>query len=295
MLKTWGYEPVMARDGDEALARLLADDAPMLALIDWMMPGLDGVDVVRQLRARKPEPYTYVILLTARSLRRDVLAGLDAGADDYQVKPYDQLELRTRLRVGVRVIRAQAQVIAAREQLREQAKRDPLTGLHNRTAALERLDRELNRSKRTGAALSVLVIDLDRFKQVNDQRGHLVGDEVLRGVATRMAGALRSYDLVGRYGGEEFLVVLPDTPLEDGRRLGERLLRAIAEPTETAVGPITLGASIGLASTEGWGDELELEDIIRAADAAMYRAKDTGRGCLVASPGPRPVEVHQLS
>lgn len=295
MLKTWGYDPVMARDGDEALARLRAPDAPALAVIDWMMPGRDGIDVIRELRLKKPEPYTYVLLLTARSLRRDVLAGLDAGADDYLVKPYDQIELRTRLRVGVRVVKAQAQVIAAREQLREQAKRDGLTGLHNRTAALERLDEELNRAKRTGAPLSVMVVDLDHFKAVNDRLGHLVGDDVLRGVAQRMAGALRSYDLVGRYGGEEFLVVLPDTPLDDGLRLGERLLEAIGEPTETSAGPVTLGGSIGLASTEGWGAELELEDMIRAADAAMYRAKDAGRSRVVASPGPRPVEVGKLS
>jgi len=295
VLESWGYQPIAARDGDEALARLLEPNGPTLALVDWMMPGLDGVDVIQKLRALRPEPYTYVILLTARALRRDVLQGLEAGADDYLVKPYDQLELRTRMQVGVRVVKAQAAVIEAREQLREQAKRDPLTGLHNRTAVMERLELELNRSKRTGCPVSVLLIDLDHFKAVNDQHGHLVGDEVLRGVAQRMAAAVRSYDMVGRYGGEEFLVVLPDTPLLDGRRLSERLLEAVSDPTATDEGPMRLSASIGLASTEGWGEDLSLEDLIRAADAAMYHAKDAGRGRIEVSPTPDTPKVVQLS
>src|SRR5579871_725939 len=186
MLTKWGYEVVIGRDGIEALDILQQENAPRLAILDWMMPGLDGVEVCRRVRAGRSEPYIYILLLTARNDSQDVVEAIDAGADDYLTKPFNTLELRARLRAGRRIIELQEELLVAREALRQQAMHDGLTGLLNRTAILGVLQQELARANRDNQSVSILMVDLDHFKQINDSLGHLAGDAVLEEAAVRM-------------------------------------------------------------------------------------------------------------
>ncbi len=163
-LRKWGYDVVVACDGGEALEALQRDDTPQLAILDWMMPGLTGPEVCRKIRQRAHEPYTYILLLTSKSQKEDLIEGMEAGADDYITKPFDQHELQVRLRAGTRLVDMQAELLAAREALREQATRDSLTHLWNRNSILEILDRELSRSLRESGPIGVVIVDLDHFK-----------------------------------------------------------------------------------------------------------------------------------
>ena len=273
----WGYEPILCEDGPAAREVLQRADAPKLAILDWMLPGVHGVDLCREIRARGHEPYIYVILLTSRTTKEDFLEGMGAGADDYVVKPCDAHELRVRLRAGRRILDLQDELIAAREALREQATHDPLTHLWNRAVILEMLSQELERERRGEAPLSVVMLDLDHFKQVNDTYGHGTGDAVLRETARRMKSGLRTYDMVGRYGGEEFVIVLPGCDAAAAHNLAERVRTQLcATAIDTAEGPVSVTCSAGVASTTGlaWMDPAEL---LGAADAALYRAKANGR------------------
>src|SRR5580692_2076088 len=227
MLIKWGYDPVIARDGAEALRALEAKDAPRLAILDWMMPGLDGVEICRRVRAAGREPYVYILLLTARTESQDLVEGMEAGADDYLTKPFVAHELRVRLRAGQRILDLQSELVAAREALRVQATHDNLTGIANRGSILDSLQTELSRASRERRPIAVLMADVDRYKQVNDTRGHQAGDAVLREVAHRMKSVMRNYDAVGRYGGEEFVVVLPGGDGDGALAQAERIRDAI--------------------------------------------------------------------
>src|SRR5262245_14083705 len=273
-LRRWGYEVLIAGDGVEALRILQQPDSPKLAILDWLMPGMDGVQICREIRRHRNEPYTYILLLTGKNTRCDVIQGLDAGADDYVIKPYDPQELQVRLRTGKRILYLQEQLIAARESLREQATHDSLTGVWNRAAVFELLANELARQRRHGGSVALVLVDLDRFKQVNDIHGHLVGDEVLRGAAIAMQKCTRRYDAVGRFGGEEFILVLPGCDKMNALSHAERVRTAIGEVAiDTPTGRVQVTASLGvtLAPTDRDVDACRL---IRAADAALYRAKN---------------------
>jgi two-component system, cell cycle response regulator len=277
MLTKWGYEVVTAGDGDEAWRILQSPEAPRMAILDWMMPGQDGVEVCRRLRLAGREPYTYVLLLTARSDSQDLVEAIDAGADDYLTKPFNSSELRARLRAGRRIVELQEQLLEAQETLRQRATYDSLTGLLNRSAILEILRQELARAGREAQPFSILMVDLDHFKQVNDQHGHLAGDDVLREAAHRMKFAIRCYDSIGRYGGEEFLVVIPGCDAAGAWVLGERLRQAIGceqFTVEEARFPMT--CSIGCA-TQPQGVPYDTDPLIRLADCALYEAKEQGR------------------
>jgi diguanylate cyclase (GGDEF)-like protein len=278
-LEKWGYQVEVVADGEQALARLTAEDPPRLAILDWMMPGEDGVEVCRAVRAQCAEPYVYIILLTGRSSTEDLVEALDAGADDFITKPFQPLELEVRLRVGRRSVDLHFELIEAREALREQATRDSLTGIWNRRAVLEVLERELARAQRhlDLGRLGVMLADLDHFKQINDTYGHPVGDEVLREVAARMRRFTRPYDTVGRYGGEEFLVVLADCGDEGVSSVADRLRRCIADtPIATAAGELEVTMSAGVVAA--YGDmEASADSLIVLADQALYRAKQRGR------------------
>src|SRR6202035_5386162 len=206
LLTKWGYEVVSAEDGKAAWGLLNVPDAPRIALVDWMMPGRNGVDVCREMRAHRPEPYTYILLLTAKDAKESVVEGLDSGADDYLTKPFNPQELKARMRVGMRLLQLEDSLVQAREGMRFKATHDALTETWNRGAILETLDKEIWRSRREGISLGVLIADLDHFKSVNDTYGHLTGDSVLREITKRMRTTIRPYDAVGRYGGEEFLI-----------------------------------------------------------------------------------------
>ena len=274
-LVSQGHEVTAVGDGLAAIAALLAPDGPRLAILDWMMPGATGLEVCRQVRAR-PAPYVYVLLLTARGRREDVVTGLDAGADDFLTKPFDALELRARLRPGERIVDLQEGLIRAREELRELAIHDSLTGLWNRGMVLEQLGRELSRSRREGKALAVAIADLDHFKKVNDTFGHAAGDAVLREAADRMRSAIRDCDSIGRYGGEEFLLVLPGCDGAAGLAVAERVRNRTAdEPVRAGDALLPVTVSIGLAFTEA--SPVGSEALVHAADEALYRAKAAGR------------------
>ncbi|MGA2326429.1 MAG: diguanylate cyclase [Bryobacteraceae bacterium] len=277
MLEKWDYEVVSACDGAEAWRLLEQDNAPQLAILDWMMPGLTGPAVCAEVRRRSKEPYTYILLLTARTEKQDLVEGMEAGADDYLTKPFDAQELKVRLRAGRRILELQAQLLTAREALREQATRDPLTCLWNRYSILDILGRELNRAVREETALGVVMVDLDHFKKVNDTHGHLAGDAVLREAARRMHSSLRNYDAVGRYGGEEFLIVLPGSGESSAIQLAERLRETMcAENISFPEGSLRVSISLGVT---GWsrGTHPTPEMLIGAADEALYRAKSLGR------------------
>jgi len=277
LLSKWGYEPVMARDGNEAWRALQNPDGPSLAILDWMMPGLNGIEICRAVRSAAREPYVYILLLTARTDFEDLLEGMEAGADDYLTKPFHSHELRVRLRAGRRVLELQEQLLAAREALREQATHDSLTGLLNRGTILETLRREVSRTSREANAVSLLMVDLDHFKQVNDTHGHAAGDAVLQQAARRIQAAGRGYDSVGRYGGEEFLVLLPGCDHAGAIAQAERIREIIASPPfslETKAHTVT--CSIGAAS-RAFPAPGDADALLREADLAMYRAKADGR------------------
>ena len=276
-LATWGYDVVVAEDGNEAWEALQADDAPSLAVLDWMMPGMNGIEVCRRVRKEKEEPYTYIILLTSQQQDEDIVAGMEAGADDYITKPFKHSELRVRLRAGRRIIELQNELLAARENLREKASHDSLTGLWNHEEILGILGQELARAEREGQCVSVIMADLDHFKMVNDTYGHLAGDAVLRLTAQRMLSLMRGYDFVGRYGGEEFLVILPECCKECSVAFAERLRSCVSSGSmDTPEGMIPVTISIGVTASggeRGW----DADTLVKAADAALYQAKDNGR------------------
>jgi two-component system, cell cycle response regulator len=275
----WHYRVTVVENGLDAWEVLQKEDAPQLAVLDWMMPGMDGLELCRKIRSREQGPYRYVLLLTARDDKQDVVAGLEAGADDYLTKPFEVDELRARIRAGKRILDLQAALLRAQDELQSVADHDALTGLWNRRAILDLLRGEISRRKRTTDALGVIMADIDHFKKINDTHGHLVGDAVLQEVTRRLAASLRQYDAVGRYGGEEFLIVLPACSAPNLLISAERLRRCIADqPVETSAGQIPVTLSLGLASVEqGEKETPDCETFLRHADEALYAAKDRGR------------------
>ncbi len=277
ILKKWGYDVVVAFDGGQAWAELQKDNAPRLAILDWMMPEMDGVEVCGKVRERVDSPYVYILLLSAKSQREDLVKGMESGADDYITKPFDANELKVRLRAGRRILDLQTQLMSAQEALRDQAARDPLTGIWNRNAIFDVFRRERSRAEREGNAIAIVMLDIDHFKNLNDNYGHMAGDAVLREFTRRISTSLRPYDAVGRYGGEEFLVILPGCDLAAGARHAERLRGLLSEePFDTSEGRHTATCSLGVASTSS-SNPGDTDSLIRAADAALYRAKRNGR------------------
>ena len=269
-LKKWGYDVVVADDGDKAWEVLQREDAPQLAILDWVMPGMDGPEICREVRTFGDQRYIYLLLLTAKSEKEDLVKGMEAGADDFLTKPFDVQELRTRLRAGTRILDLQ-------ETLRVQATHDSLTGLWNHAATLDFLRRELNRGERQGTPVTVVMADIDHFKRINDKYGHLVGDVVLREVAHRLSSAVRAYDVTGRFGGEEFLLVFPGCAVRNAVDRAEQLRACVnREPVETPEGPISVTLSLGVAGSEA-ARATDPDSLLRAADVALYRAKSGGR------------------
>jgi two-component system cell cycle response regulator len=284
--KRWDYRVTAVENGLDAWAVLQRKDAPQLAILDWMMPGMDGIELCRKIRSRDQDPYRYILLLTAKDGKHDVVAGLEAGADDYLTKPFDVDELRARIRAGKRILDLQAALIHAHDDLQFTAAHDPLTGLWNRGAILDLLKREVYRRQRTRDSLGVIMADIDYFKKINDTHGHLVGDTVLQEVTRRLAVGVRPYDVVGRYGGEEFLIVFPGCNASNLVVGAERLRHCVADqPIETSAGQIAVTLSLGLASAEqGEQETPDCEVFLRAADEALYAAKARGRNRVEIAP-----------
>ena len=238
---------------------------------------MDGLEICRRVRARSSQPYVYIMLLTANDKVGNLVEGLESGADDYLTKPFHPQELRARLRVGLRMIELESSLVEARERLQFKASHDALTSIWNRGAIIELLERELSRARREGGSVGILLADVDHFKNINDTWGHLVGDEVLRAVTGRLKAEVRSYDAVGRYGGEEFLILLPGCDRTKLETKAEKLRRtADRSPIETSAGPVPVTISIGgIASADC--PQCEFKRLLRATDTALYRAKLAGR------------------
>jgi len=273
MLNKWGYETVSAENGADAWALMQKPDAPNLVVSDWMMPRMDGIELCEKIRGIERPGYVYFILLTTKAEKKDVIQGLESGADDFIVKPFDHEELRSRIKIGERIINLEQKIITL-------ANTDYLTGILNRRAFMERLEEETNRGIRKNKGLTLILADIDHFKNVNDTYGHLIGDIVLKEFAQKISELSRSYDVVGRYGGEEFIVCLPETDLENAMQIAERMriniegiridLPGISSP------PVKVTASFGVAACDMECFE-NIDAIIKTADDALYRAKAEGR------------------
>jgi two-component system, cell cycle response regulator len=277
-LKSWGFGVTLAETGAEAWRVLEQPDTPKLVLLDWVLPDIEGIELCRRIRSTALSgQYVYIILLTSKEGQQNMLDALEAGADDYLKKPFDEAELKARLLVGQRILNLQEELVAARESMREAATRDSLTGLLNRGEIFAMLERELERSRRERRALSVILSDIDHFKKVNDSEGHLFGDEALREIARRLHAKLRPYDGVGRYGGEEFLLVLPACDLDCAMQRANELRETIANaPVVSGDVTKTITMSMGVAVSECVGVK-EVEVLLARADKALYSAKAKGR------------------
>jgi diguanylate cyclase (GGDEF)-like protein len=272
-----GHEAAATEDGEAAWQRF-DHDKPEVLITDLVMPGVDGLELCRRVRAQARAGYTYVILASVLGDRRDVVRGMEAGADDYLIKPVDLFALQARLIAAQRVTNLHADLERHRTQLAHLARHDPLTGLANRRSLDEDLEVLHARSQRYGRAYALAMCDLDRFKAYNDTHGHQAGDQALRAVAATIAGELRLGDAIYRYGGEEFLLVLPEQTLDSARVAVERVRRAVEQLAigHAADGPVSLTMSAGIAALCP-GEATTVEQLLEHADAALYRAKSAGR------------------
>ncbi|MCE5315088.1 MAG: EAL domain-containing protein [Armatimonadota bacterium] len=276
LLKKWGYDVVVAQDGRQAWDILKKNDAPKMAIVDWMMPELDGVQVCQNVRQREDDYYIYIILLTAKSQKQDIIQGMVAGADDYVTKPFDANELNARLRAGRRILDLQSELLSTRETLRVQATHDPLTGLPNRLLFSDRLTQRLAQARRQEQPLAVMFLDLDRFKLINDTLGHNIGDMLLKSVSERLQGTLREVDTIARMGGDEFTIILSDIDNADSAVVvADKVLQALAEPVILDGHELFVSASMGISLFPSDGGNAET--LVQNADTAMYRAKEQGR------------------
>ena len=284
LLRRNSFEVTSVCDGRQALRAALSPDAPRLLVLDWVMPGFDGPEVCRQLRMQQqPEGYQYILLLTAKDAKTDIVAGLEAGADDYLTKPFDSHELLARLRVGMRLLNLRDQLVTVQKQLRYQATHDPLTGLWSRRAWARLLPLEMQRAKRNSGSVAVVMVDVDHFKSINDQYGHTTGDILLGEIGRRLSSFIRAYDVAGRYGGDEFIVITTGLSQEKLLDYAERIRSGLAQ-TQMAVADreisITVSVGVGVSSERGT-QEISPDSLVRLADGALYSAKSRGRNCVV--------------
>jgi len=278
-LQRGGYDVVSVEDGALALEHLAGSDPPRLALLDWVMPHKTGVDVCAEVRQRKDRAYTYLILLSSKESKQDIVQGLEAGADDYLTKPFDVEELKARLRAGERILQLEDRLVEARESMRFQATHDRLTSLWNRGVIVELMEREIQRSRREKNPVAIMLCDIDHFKAVNDRYGHNTGDDVLCEVARRLQNSVRSYDMVGRYGGEEFLIVMTRCDAANAMARAESLRSVVAhKPIAARSRQVPVTMSVGLALSTDF-PEASVDAMIQFADEALYTAKREGRNC----------------
>lgn len=271
-LQDWGYEVIVTKNGEEAWDSIKQGEI-RLAILDWSMPKMDGIELCHKIRneyQQEKSEYIYIILLTGRDLQEDIITGLSAGADDYMTKPFSYLELKVRIQNGVRII-------ALEDSRLKMANTDSLTQLWNRKKIMEILEEELNRNHREGKPVGVAMLDIDRFKEINDTHGHVTGDRVLIEVASRLKKAVRNYDQIGRYGGDELLIVLPGLDKIHARSIGERLREAVCQnKLETETSSLDVSISIGI-SVSDISIHRPATHLIKESDQALYQAKKEGR------------------
>jgi len=284
LLTKWGYTVTAAADGDEAWRILCYPKHPQLVILDWMMPGIDGTEIVRRLRVKEGDETHYVIIMTSGTSENSATQALEAGADDFIAKPFNNAEFRARVDVGRRVTHlhgALAEKIrrleAATETISRLARTDELTGLHNRRSFNESFTLALSSARRHGHPLSLIIVDLDNFKKVNDTFGHSIGDLVLKEFSNLLKELVRVEDIACRWGGEEFIILLPDTPREAAASLAERI-RSTFEKQTCSAAPLEVTASFGVVQLQKEDDE---NGLIRRVDKALYAAKLEGRNRVV--------------
>ncbi len=279
-ISDWNYEVSIAKDGEEAwnIIKKTWDtrdekQKTNIAILDWEMPKMDGVELCRKIRHKineKNSNYIYIVLLTGRDKQEDIIKGLSVGADDYITKPFNPYELKVRLKNGERIVKLQ-------DSSRKEASIDILTKHWNRKKILECLNEEIERGSRRNHPIGIILADVDHFKNINDTHGHLIGDQVLIEVVTRLNKSMRKYDQIGRYGGDEFLAVIPHCDHTQISKIAKRLLRTISrEKIQTEKGPLKITVSIGGISTDNF-PQASQEDFIKASDIALYLAKQKGR------------------
>ena len=281
VLTSAGHAVETAADGQDALGKVRSH-RPEVVVTDWQMPVMDGLTLCRILKGTEETRFTHVLMLSARGETEAKVTGLETGADDYLVKPVEPVELKARVKVGLRLQRALFELAAKNEILEKLALTDPLTGLANRRAFQQALEAELSRVSRHGRPASLLFLDLDHFKGVNDAHGHAVGDEVLAAFALVLKRGSRRGDLAARVGGEEFAVLLPTTGAVPAGLVAERIRRATESRSLGRTVSVPVTVSIGLTSTEEQAPPPAAEELLRRADAALYRAKAEGRNRVVA-------------
>jgi len=277
-LQNWGFNVSMAENGTDALRILGQPGTPKLVVLDWVLPDLDGIEICQRIRHAGSEGrYVYIILLTGKEGRGHMLDAMSAGADDFLPKPFDEMELKARMMVGKRIVDLQEELVSARESMRHAATHDSLTGLTNRAEILDMLERELERGRRDRKPVGVILGDVDHFKSVNDSLGHLFGDEALREVARRLKSQLRVYDGVGRYGGEEFVLILPNCDLDNAMARANELRELIGATPVACAGQekfVTMSMGVAVSTCVG---KSEIEVLLNLADAGLYSAKEKGR------------------
>jgi diguanylate cyclase (GGDEF)-like protein len=280
MLTRAGHEVISAADGLEAW-KMLEENHLRLVITDWQMPVMDGQELIRRIRAASFPNYTYIIVLTSRDSKNYKLEGLQSGADDYLIKPPDQDELIARLAIAERILNLESSLNVSLARLELLAALDSLTGLYNRRAFYESAQAELNRASRDRTPVSLILLDIDHFKAINDNHGHPAGDQALRQLAEIIKRENRAYDQVARWGGEEFLILLPNTKLPEAGAVAERLRTSIASSIITLPGDVSLRVTISLgvscAANPISSDGSTLEKLLQEADKALYRAKTSGR------------------
>ena len=282
-LSQLNYDVVEAKNGVEAW-QILQQRTIRLVITDWVMPEMDGITLTRLIRETEMAGYIYIIVLTGRQGIENIVDGLDAGADDYLIKPFDPKELSSRLHIGARILDLEQRLKGAYERMYELAMHDELTGLWNRRAFYTHAQSELERSERMVHALSILLLDIDHFKLVNDRYGHLVGDRALIMLAETITKNLRSYDRAGRWGGEEVIILLPETSLNEAVEIAERLriqvmnarLPVHVEDQDNFDDELGIEISLGVA-TLNLGSAVSLDQLFDAADEMLYLAKRQGR------------------
>ena len=268
-LRKMGHAVTAVEDGGKAWKAWQQEEYSLL-ISDWIMPDIDGLELCKRIRAQPSLQYTYIILLTSMDGKGSYLEGMDAGADDFITKPFDEEQLAARLRVAERII-------ALHQKLHIQATHDHLTGLWNRAAIMGHLRGEVERARRQSSHMGVIIADLDHFKRINDTYGHRTGDVVLQEAARRMQLALRPYDRLGRYGGEEFLLIASDCDLSQTAALAERIRSFMStEPVKDQFSEIFVTVSLGIAIGSGQAGE-DAGALVAIADEALYRAKKAGR------------------
>jgi two-component system cell cycle response regulator len=276
-LVQWGHDVTGVSNGREAWSRLASETEPLLVVLAWRMEALPGIDVCRKLRLQADLPSHYLLLLTGREEAEDLRDGVNAGADDFLFAPLDAAEVKARVRTGARLVELERALRASQDALRIQSTRDGVTGSWNHASILDLLRKERERARRKSGSVGILLAVLDGFREVNETLGHQVGDEVLREAARRMNSSVRPYDAVGRYGGKEFLIVLPGSDGLGALTVAERIRESFSRrPVRTSAGDVPVTLSIGVAAEgdDSTGGETAL---LQAATAALRRAEGGGR------------------